>query len=164
MFFAVAANRQASLWAHPERLLLKTAQAYPEGQVARLQAAQRAAAAGDAGTTVALLRPAVARGFDRLDVLLSDPSYRALRGDPEFDAIVDGLARRIVERVAARDDPSQVELRVSAQALFVLGELGAAEDAYRRALGRPGPHAESIRIELESVRRERRFEAARRAK
>lgn len=162
VFFAVAANRQARLWTHPERLLLQTEQAYPEGQVARLRAAHRAAAAGDAETTVALLRPAVELGYDRLDVLLSDPAYRSVRGYPGFDAIVDELARRIVDRVAVRDDPSQVELRVSAQALLVLGELAASEDTYRRALGRPGPHAESIRIELESVRRQRRFEAARR--
>ena len=159
--FGVAANRQANRWALPERLLLQTEQAYPDGQVARLREARRTARAGDADATVALLRPAMARGFDRLDVLLSDPSYRQLRGHEGFDAIVDELAQRIVDRVAAREDPSQVELRVSAQALFVLGELAASEDAYGRALALPGPHEQAIRRELEAVRLERRLESVR---
>ena len=159
--FGVAANRQATRWALPERLLLQTEQAYPDGQVARLRAARRAARAGDADAVVALLHPAMVRGFDRLDVLLSDPAYRQLRGHAGFDAIVGELARRDVDRVAAREDPSQVELRVSAQALFVLGELAASEEAYGRALELPGPHGQSIRTELEAVRLERRLEAVR---
>ena len=159
--FAVLANRQASLWARPERLLMQVESAYPSGQVARLRSARRAAVAGDAAATVAALRPAVARGFDRLDVLVSDPSYRALRGDPGFDEIVDELATRIVDRTAAQEAPSQVELRVAAQAQVVLGDFTGAEVNYRQALERPGPHTQSIRNELEAVRLELRLEAIR---
>ena len=64
----------------------------------------------------------------------------------------------------ARDDPSQVELRVLAQARFVLRDLAGAERAYERALAREGPHTEAIERELESVRFERRLEAVRRSK
>jgi len=162
--FAFAANRHAAMWGKPESLLAHAERVYPEGQVARLRTAHRAAVAGDREAATSLLRQAIERGFDRLDVLLSDSAYRALRGDPDFDAIVDELATRIVERIEARDDPGQVELRVLAQAHFVLRDLAAAEQAYERALEQAGPRGEAIEQELENLRRERRLEAVRRAR
>jgi hypothetical protein len=159
--FAFAANRHATLWAHPELLLARAERAYPEGQVARLRQARRAALGRDADATARLLREAIERGFDRIDVLLSDPVYAALRGEAGFDAIVDGLARGLVDRIEARAEPSQVELRVLAQARFVLRDLEGAERAYRRALETAGPVREEIERELEALRLERRLEAVR---
>jgi hypothetical protein len=160
--FGLAANRHATLWAKPELLLAQAERVYPEGQVARLRSAHRAALAGDAEETARLLRKAVERGFDRLDVLLSDPVYAALRGHPDFAAIVDELARGMVQRLEARDEPSQAELRVLAQARYVLRDLTGATQAYRRALETKGPHRAEIERELEAVRLELRLEAVRR--
>jgi len=155
--FAVGANRHASLWSDSERLLSHAERAYPEGQVARLRAADRAAAAGDAATTVRLLEAAIDRGFDRLDALLGDPRYAALRGDPGFDAIIERLARQLIAGVEARSDPSQAELRVLAQAHWVIGDLAGAEAGYRSALEASGPYAVEIRRELDAVGLERRL-------
>ena len=82
--------------------------------------------------------------------------------EAEFDEIIDDLARQIVDRVTARRDPSQVELRVAAQALYVLGDFAAAEASYRQALEQPGPDVELIRTELAAVQRKLRLEAVRR--
>ncbi|MEE2665705.1 MAG: hypothetical protein VX681_16425 [Myxococcota bacterium] len=159
--FGFAANRHATLWADPELLLARTERVYPDGQIARLRSAYRAAAAGDGDAATRQLREAVGRGFDRLDVLLSDPVYVALRGHAGFDALVDQLARGMVEHLAARTDPSQAELRVLAQARIVLRDLAGAERAYRRSLEIDGPYAEAIERELALLLRDRRFEAIR---
>jgi len=159
--FGFAANRQASLWAAPELLLARTERAYPDGQVARLRSARRAAADGDGDLATRQLRAAVGRGFDRLDVLLSDPAYLALRGHAGFDALVDELARGMAERLTARTEPSQAELRVLAQARVVLRDLAGAERAYRRSLEIEGLYNEAIERELAILLRERRFEALR---
>ena len=158
----VAANRHATRWAVPEQLLAHTEQSYPDGQVARLRIARRAAAAGNADVAIGLLRAAVDRGFDRLDVLLSDPVWRRLEGYAGFDAIVDELARQMAARIERKQSPSQVELRLLAQARIVVHELEAAEFAYQRALEVEGPYAEPIRLELEALQRQRRLEAVRR--
>ena len=71
--FAVASFQHARLWHEPSRLLAHSEARYPGGKVATLRAARRAALAGDVEATVALLRRAMARGFDRLDTLVSDP-------------------------------------------------------------------------------------------
>lgn len=149
-----AANRRAVLWSEPERLVAHAARAYPEGQTARLRSARQAAERGDVATTARLLSAAVARGFDRLDVLVSDPTYARLRGEPAYDAVVDALARRYVARIEARRRPSQVDLRVLAQSRYLLRDYAGAEAAYRRAIEAEGPYRDEIERELAAFQRE----------
>lgn len=159
--FASLAFARARLWSEPELLVAASEARYPRGEVALLRGARRAALAGDAGAAVDGVRAAMARGYDRLDALLADPAYRALRGDARFDALVAELARGQIERARARGARAQSDLRVIGQAQWILGERDAALASLRAALERPGPYADAIRAEVAALEREARIEAAR---
>jgi hypothetical protein len=152
LLLGVGANRHATLWQSAEKLLAHSEARYPDGKVAVLRSARRAALAGDVDKTVAALRLVMVRGFDRLDTLVSDPAYRALRGRPKFDAIIDELAAKLIERGAPGPNASQAGLRVRGQAQFVIGEYAGARRSLEQAIEVGGPYTEAVAAELDQLR------------
>jgi len=161
LVLGVLANRQTTLWQSAEKLLSHSEARYPDGKVAVLRGARRSALSGDVDGCVASLRKVMARGYDRLDTLVSDPAYRALRGRPEFDAIIDELALRLIVRGDPDRDPSQADLRVRGQAQFVMGDVVAARHSLELAIEAGGPYTEQIEAELEQLNRCKRVPGSR---
>ncbi|MEE3329545.1 MAG: hypothetical protein VX246_01645, partial [Myxococcota bacterium] len=153
LLLGVSANRHTTLWQSAEKLLSHSEARYPNGKVAVLRAARRSALSGDVDGCVASLRQVMARGYDRLDTLVSDPAYRALRGRPQFDAIIDELALRLIVRGDPDRDPSQADLRVRGQAQFVIGDVVAARRSLELAIKAGGPYTQQIEAELEQLGR-----------
>lgn len=159
--FGAQAFERTRMWADPELLLAHSEARYPNGEVALLRAARRAAAAGDVEAAVGGVRAAMARGYDRLDALLADPAYRALRGDARFDALVRDLALGLIERARARGARAQSDLRVIGQAQWILGERASALESLRAAAAQPGPDRDAIEREIDALELEQRLEAER---
>ena len=129
---------------------------YPNGTAAKTNGATRAALAGDAETAVTLLRGAHSRGYNRLDHLLL-PSYARIQGDPAFEALKRDWAREWIERLTQNEAPSQLELRLIAQAHVVLGDLHSAVADIERAIATGGPITEDLEDDLRELAREIRF-------
>ena len=95
------------------------------------------------------------RGYERLDFLPREPAFSGLRGDPRFQALLRGIAERLLARLTRNPSPSQVELHAIAQAHVVAGDGAAALRALERALAVGGPLDETVRRDLENLRRYR---------
>jgi hypothetical protein len=150
--FGVRTEARAGLWRGETFLLLDAARHWPEGSTARYLRARRAAQEGDRETALRELRAATEQGVDRFTALLGDPALAPLRGDPAFQALVDELAGRWIERARTRGHASQPELRMVALAHVQRGELSDAAAAYERALAAGGPLEDAVRAELAAVR------------
>ena len=148
------------LWRYPVLLQKDAIQRHPEGLLANNFRARQAAAAGDAETALAALWLTVERGDLRYRELLGDPAWAPLRGDPRFQAIVAEIARRWLALLPRYRDPSQVELFGFAEAAALLTQYDLAEELLERALAVGGRRDETVRAQLERVRRARRLEAA----
>ena len=154
LVFAYQAHARAGVWTTADSLMLDAAIHYPEGVAARTREARRRALAGDVDGAVASLRSAMGRGYNRLDHLLQDPAYHPLHQAPPFRALMDEMAREMVERLTARERPSQMQWRVVAQAQVVLGEPEAAAASLENAIAADGPLTERSQQELEELRRQ----------
>lgn len=150
--FGAHAFERAGIWASPVRVLSDSAAHYPHGRTARLVEARRAALAGDSDAALAALRRAWQLGFNRYEQLQSDPTLASLRGDPRFTALVREIATWWVERMQAKPDPTQIELRTLAMAQLARGERDSARDSLERALAKGGPIDDRIRDELKQIR------------
>ncbi len=62
------------------------------------------------------------------------------------------IAGSWVERIGARPDPTQIELRSLAHAHYARGEREAAIEALERALAKGGPIDALIRDEIAQIR------------
>ena len=134
---------------------------YPQGTAAKTNRATRAAQAGDAAAAVALLKQAHDRGYNRLDHLLM-PTYARIQNDPAFGQLKKQWAREWIERLSANPQPSQLELRVIAQAHVVLGDLMAARQEIIRAIDAGGPITGDLEQDLAELERSIRFSRLRR--
>lgn len=154
LVFAFAAHsfERAGIWASPARVLADSAAHYPGGRTANLIEARRAALAGDPDAALAALRRAWELGFNRFEQLQSDPGLASLRGDPRFDALVGEIAGWWVQRFAAKEDPTQLELRTLAIAHLARHENAQAIAALERAIAAGGPLDARLREELAQVR------------
>ena len=159
--FAARSFDRAHVWRSPGVLMADVERNYPDGTAAKTNRATRAALVGDAATAVALLEQAHARGYNRLDHLLL-PSYARIQNDPAFDQLKRQWAREWIERLSASGSPSQLELRVIAQAHVVLGDLEAARRDILRAIETGGPISEDLRDDLAELDRSIRFSRLRR--
>ncbi len=158
--FAAQANARAGIWRSAESMMADSERNYPDGAAANTRKAGRAARQGDFAAAVGYLEAAHARGYNRLDHILIDPSYRPMQGYPPFDALKQEMAREWIERLGANPGSSQVEARALAQAYIVLDDLEAALRVIENAAAMPGPitaelqgDADKLRAEL--ARRER---------
>jgi hypothetical protein len=124
---------------------------------AQTRIARRLALTGDAEGAVRALRAARARGYNRLDHLLSERGYDRIRSSSAFDTLVNELAIEWIERYEKIERPDQHEYRVMAQAYIVLGDLEVAIRKLEAGVEVKGPITETLREELEAVRRIKRI-------
>jgi tetratricopeptide (TPR) repeat protein len=155
--FALRSNERARVWRLPEFMMADAELHYPEGAAAQTRKAKRAALMGDIDAAVTALRAAHARGYNRLDHLLGEPAYARFQGDPGFRALLDELATEWLDRLEGNPSPSQLELRVVAQAHIVLEDLPAAIRAIERALELEGPITADLEGDLEALKRSQRI-------
>jgi hypothetical protein len=150
------AHQRAGIWRSDLTLALDAARHYPEGLPALGLAARAAAQRGDAAATVAALRKAVARGFDRFMDLERDPGFAAVRSDPGFVALVAEVAGVWIARVESREALTGPELLMLGRAHRARGEWDAAERRLAQAAAGMGPEAQAARAELVALRAARR--------
>ena len=74
---------------------------------------------------------------------------------------IEQWAEEWLELMQRSETPSQIELRVIAQAQIVLGNLAAAETAILRAIEVGGPKDEDVQNDLAQIRRHLRLEKLR---
>jgi hypothetical protein len=149
---ALRAHERAAVWRSGARLLADAERHYPDGRVANLLRAKRAAFAGDADAALAALERAVARGYNRFEQLEADPAWDAIRDDPRFRALVHELAGRWIASARRKASPTQTELRAVAHAHVARVEYAEALRAYEAALAAGGPDGDAIRAEIGAVR------------
>ncbi len=155
--FSVQSWERAHVWQRLAFFMAEAEQNYPEGVVARTRQASRAAFRGDAETAVWALREARARGYNRLDNIHRDPSYRRIWEAPAFEAFIHEWAREEIERLESSPSFSQHELRVIAQYYLVTDDLDSAERSMERAAELGGALDEKVANELDQIRRQRRI-------
>jgi hypothetical protein len=148
----VRAHERARIWRSSATLHADAAAHYPDGTVASLVAARRAAFAGDADASLTALERAVSRGYNRFDQLESDAVWDALREDARFRQLVRGVAAGWIERSKRKASPTQTELRVVAHAHVARQEYADALRVYAAAVAAGGPDSDAIRAEIEAVR------------
>lgn len=151
-FFGVRAHARAGVWKSDATLARDSAAHYPNGLPALMQRAQAAAVQRDVEGTVAALRAASARGFDRFIDLEREPLWEPLRDDTRFRAAVGDIAGVWIGHVAGRENPTAPELRMWGLAHAARGEWDAAIERLERALAVGGPGAEGVRADIASVR------------
>lgn len=151
--FAVRTYDRASVWETPFGFMTDAELHYPDGAAAKTRQARRAALSGDVQGAVDALNAARARGYNRLDHLLHDPAYAEAMNDPAFHAMIVEMANEWLQRLGENEDPSQMELRLIAQAYIVVGDMEAALRASERALEVGGPLDDRVREDLEELHR-----------
>jgi hypothetical protein len=164
VLFALRANGRSHTWRGVPYFMGEAERNYPDGLSAMTRKASRAAAANQPDVAVAALNAAHARGYNRLDHLLGDPNYHRISQDPAFMALIEQWAQEWLVLMQKSAVPSQIELRVIAQAQIVLGDLDAAETAILRAIEVGGPKDEDVQKDLAEIRRHKRLEKLRRAR
>lgn len=150
--FATRLPARAGIWRSNVALLADAARHYPDGKVANVLAAKRAAGQGDAESAVRALRRAVDRGYNRFQQLEIDPGYAAVREHPAFRALVRELAAAWIVSARAKTAPTPSELRMQAHAYITLGEPARALELLDRAAAAGGPYGPEIRADAAAIR------------
>ena len=154
--FAAQAASRSRLWGDPRLLAFDSARHYPNGRTALYLAAQRAAQQGDVPVAVARLREAAELGRDRYEPLLSDPLLAPLHGDPGFNALLDELVVRSIERLTtSAHSLTQSDRAALATAYAVRGQLDQAEQSLEAAIEQGGILTPQLEAELTTLRRMR---------
>lgn len=157
LVFANATFARSYVWLDGETMMADAERHYPQGLPAQTRIATRAALVGDVETTVRALRAANKRGYNRLDHLLTDPGYARVRSDPRFQRLLQQIAQDWLDRYLAIASPSELELRLIAQAQIVMGDLDAAIRAIESAIEHDGLLRDELQQDLENLLRTRRI-------
>jgi hypothetical protein len=156
---AFMSHDRASVFYSPESLMADAERNYPDGAAASTRKASRAARRGDTRAALAHLRSARARGYNRVDHLLQDPAYASMQGDPEFAEIKNEMAQDWILRLGELPAPGHYKARALAQAYVAVDELDQAVAVLEAAAARPGPIADALREDAETLAAELRFRA-----
>jgi hypothetical protein len=150
---AMAAHsyQRAAIWRYSATVVADAARHYPDGVSANLIRANRAGSVGDAAAAAEALQAAAARGFNRFEMIYSEPRFDPVREDPKFRAVVDEMAAGRIARVASREAPTQSEIRMAAHAHIVRREYPEARSMLLRALEQGGAYDAQIRDDLQQL-------------
>ncbi len=148
----VRSMERARIWRSGALLVADSAANYPDGKAANLMRAKQMALGGDVEATVAALRRAQQRGYNRFEVLETDAAYAALRRDPRFRAVLSDMAATWIERGRHKRSPTQIELRSIGHAHLTRGEHAEALALLERALNTGGPRTNELRAEVTALR------------
>ncbi len=157
LFFAQRGHARAYVWQSANAMMADAELHYPEGLPAQTRIAHRRAVEGDAEGTVAALRRANARGYNRVDHLISDPGYDRVRNHPLFRELIRDIAQDWLDRFLSIEDPSELDLRLIAQAHIILDDLAAAIKAVEEAVALDGILRPELEIDLENLKRKKRI-------
>ena len=159
LVFAFLARERAEVFYSPESFMADAERNYPDGAAASTRKASRAARRGDHETALIYLRSARARGYNRVDHLLKDAAYGGMQEDPAFIAIKRDMAQDWIDRLGSIPEPSHYKARALAQAYVAVDELERAARVLEAAAERPGPIADELRADAETLRGELAFRA-----
>jgi tetratricopeptide (TPR) repeat protein len=159
LFFAFLARERAEVFYSPESFMADAEHNYPDGAAASTRKASRAARRGDHETALIYLRSARARGYNRVDHLLKDAAYGGMHDDPAFIEIKREMAQDWIDRLGGIPEPSHYKARALAQAYVAVDELEGAARVLEAAAERPGPIADELRADAETLRAELAFRA-----
>ena len=126
-------SERAPVWQSYERYLGDAARHYPDGTTAHVLRARQYARTGDGAAAAEELRTARRRGWSWIGVVFTDPAFRAMSGDPQFQAVVRELTEPWLQQAKARSEPTAYELRQLAQLHLWRGEAAEAAAARERA-------------------------------
>ena len=149
--FAGRSYERARLWTDETRLLVDAARAWPAGSSAHLLAARTAAQRGEVTQALSRLEAATRGEHLSFSTLAADPGLAPLRAEPGFDALLDALALRRIERARERPPLSQPGWWALAAAHRQRQEAAAARSALERAAAMEGPWDPRIRAALEDL-------------
>jgi hypothetical protein len=149
--FAVHAHARAGVFRSGYAFMRDSQLHYPDGIQGSLLRAALAAGEGDAEGALDALETAYERGHRDVFILLRDPTFDRIEREPRFQALVGRGARWWIERLEARSDPTQLELRNLAESYLIVRDHDGALRALERALAHPdGRHQAELQ---ELVRR-----------
>ncbi len=154
LVFGAQAHARADIWRSAEAMMADSERNYPDGAAANTRKAGRAARSGDFAAAVGHLEAAHARGYNRLDHLLIDSSYRPMQAYPPFVALKETMAQEWIERLGADGASSQVEARALAQAYIVLDDIEQALQLVESAAVLPGPITTELQRDADMLRAE----------
>jgi hypothetical protein len=146
--FAIHSASRAALWTGPEPLNADAARHYPDGTLARLVGAARAAQAGDSARTAVELRGALRRGYRNYDLIQSDLNFDRVVDTPEVARVLREMAQWWIENLVPVERLTQGQLHQRARAHLFRREYTEAVRMYELALARGGPARAAIEREL----------------
>jgi len=148
---AAHSHQRAAIWRYSATVIADAARHYPDGVSANLIRANKAGSVGDAAGAAEALRAAAARGFNRFEMIFSEPRFDPVRQHPTFRAVVDEMALGWITKVAARQSPTQSEVRSAAHAHIARREYADARRMLQRALEQGGAYDAQIRDDLQQL-------------
>ena len=147
------AQSRSHVFVSPESLMSDAEHNYPEGMVASMRRATRAAQEGRFDDAVRYLQAARLRGYNQVDKLLRDPSFGPMQSHPDFVAIKHEMADSWIVRLAKKEEISHYTARALAQAYIVKNQYAKAAAVLEEAAARQGPIGEALWQDAQNVRR-----------
>jgi hypothetical protein len=148
---AAHSHQRSGIWRYSATVIADAARHYPDGVSANLIRANRAGSVGDVDAAAEALQAAAARGFNRFEMIYNEPRFDSVRQHPKFQAVVDEMAAGWIVKVAARESPTQSELRMAAHAHIARREYDEARRMLHRALEQGGAYDAQIRDDLQQL-------------
>lgn len=143
---------RSRVYISPESLMSDAERNYPEGLVASMRRATRAAQEDRFDDAVRYLELARLRGYNQVDRLLRDPSFGPMQSHPGFVAVKHEIADDWIVRLSQKEEISHYTARALAQAYIVKDQYAKAAAVLEDAAARPGPIGDALRQDAQNVR------------
>jgi len=151
--FAVRSAERAQLWGSGASLNAEAARNYPNGGVAHWVRAHSLFSREDIDGGMQAFEGVIDTGYYRLASLFELPEFAHLHSRPEFVALRRRLAQLVLEDIAGRATPTQLELRDAGTAQFFLGDYAGALDTFESALRVEGPYRDQLTRDIRVTRK-----------